>query len=86
MSDVNLPKECLRLLKPRLPQMLATLHRFVSVESPSLEKAAADRCCRVIAKNGIGTARAWNESRRSIVEIFFASLKRRTNLALRANF
>src|SRR6266850_461605 len=50
MSDVNLPKECLRLLKPRLPQMLATLHRFVTAESPSLEKAAADRCCSVIAE------------------------------------
>jgi len=50
MSDVNLPKECLRLLKPRLPQMLATLRRFVTAESPSLEKAAADRCCGVIAE------------------------------------
>jgi glutamate carboxypeptidase len=46
----------LRLLKPRLPQMLATLRRFVTAESPSLEKAAADRCCGVIAKewNGHG--------------------------------
>jgi glutamate carboxypeptidase len=49
MSDRNLPKELLRLLKPRLPQMLATLRRFVTAESPSLEKAAADRCCGVIA-------------------------------------
>jgi glutamate carboxypeptidase len=49
MSDKNLPKELLRLLKPRLPQMLATLRRFVTAESPSLEKAAADRCCGVIA-------------------------------------
>ena len=29
--------------------MLATLRRFVTAESPSLEKAAADRCCGVIA-------------------------------------
>jgi len=49
MSDKNLPKELLCLLKPRLPQMLATLRRFVTAESPSLEKAAADRCCGVIA-------------------------------------
>jgi glutamate carboxypeptidase len=49
MSDKNLPKELLRLLKPRLPQMLAALRRFVTAESPSLEKAAADRCCGVIA-------------------------------------
>jgi glutamate carboxypeptidase len=50
MSDKNLPEELLRLLKPRLPQMLATLRRFVTTESPSLEKAAADRCCGVIAE------------------------------------
>lgn len=30
--------------------MLETLRRFVIAESPSLEKAAADRCCGVIAK------------------------------------
>ena len=40
----------LRLLKPRLPQMLAMLRRFVTAESPSLEKSAADRCCGVIAE------------------------------------
>jgi glutamate carboxypeptidase len=44
----------LRLLEPRLPQMLATLRRFVTAESPSLEKAAADRCCGVIAKEWNG--------------------------------
>jgi glutamate carboxypeptidase len=50
MSDVNLPKELLRLLKPQLPTMLETLRRFVVAESPSLEKAAADRCCGIIAR------------------------------------
>jgi glutamate carboxypeptidase len=50
MPDVNLPKKFLHLLKPCLPQMLATLRRFVTAESPSLEKAAADRCCGVIAE------------------------------------
>ena len=30
--------------------MLSVLRRFVTTESPSLEKAAADRCCGVIAK------------------------------------
>ena len=50
MREFSLPKECLRLLKPRGPQMLATLRRFVLAESPSLEKAAADRCCRLIAE------------------------------------
>jgi glutamate carboxypeptidase len=38
------------MLKPRLPQMVAMLRRFVTAESPSLEKAAADRCCGVIAE------------------------------------
>jgi len=50
MPDSHLPKQLLRLLKPRLPQMLATLRQFVTAESPSLEKAAADRCCGVIAE------------------------------------
>jgi glutamate carboxypeptidase len=54
MPDSHLPKKLLRLLKPRLPQMLATLRRFVTAESPSLEKAAADRCCGLIAE-------AWNK-------------------------
>jgi glutamate carboxypeptidase len=30
--------------------MLRTLRRFVEAESPSLEKAAADRCCSLVAK------------------------------------
>src|SRR5229473_3211054 len=50
MPDLNLPKEFLRLLKPRLPDMLAALRRFVIAESPSLEKAAADCCCGLIAE------------------------------------
>src|SRR5712692_1540096 len=49
MAESPLPVEFLRLLKPRLPDMLATLRRFVLEESPSLEKAAADRCCSLIA-------------------------------------
>ncbi len=50
MPDSHRPKQFLLLLKPRLPQMLATLRRFVTAESPSLEKIAADRCCGVIAE------------------------------------
>jgi glutamate carboxypeptidase len=49
MPEPNLPKDFLRHLKPRLPEMLATLRRFVTTESPSLEKAAADRCCELVA-------------------------------------
>jgi glutamate carboxypeptidase len=48
MPDAN-PRALLRVLKPRLPAMLAILRRFVLAESPSLEKAAADRCCGLIA-------------------------------------
>jgi glutamate carboxypeptidase len=50
MLESSQSKECLRLLKPRLPQMLATLRRFVLAESPSFEKAAADRCCGLVAE------------------------------------
>ena len=49
MPESCLAKELLRLVKPRLPQMLATLRRFVEAESPSLEQAARDRCCQIIA-------------------------------------
>ncbi|PYT49287.1 MAG: peptidase M20 [Acidobacteria bacterium] len=49
MPELPSPKEFLRRLKPRLPQMLATLRQFVEAESPSLEKAAADRCYGLIA-------------------------------------
>jgi glutamate carboxypeptidase len=50
MAEPPLPGAFLRLLKPRLPHMLAMLRQFVRAESPSLEKAAADRCCSLIAK------------------------------------
>jgi glutamate carboxypeptidase len=50
MPDTNFPKEFLRLLKPRLPEMLSTLKRLVVAESPSLEKAPADRCCSILAE------------------------------------
>lgn len=50
MAESPLPLELLRALKPQLPDMLKVLGRFVTSESPSLEKAAADRCCSVIAK------------------------------------
>jgi glutamate carboxypeptidase len=40
----------LKKLRAQTPVMLACLRRFVECESPSLEKAAADRCCGLIAK------------------------------------
>jgi glutamate carboxypeptidase len=48
MQDTHYPKEFLRLLRARLPEMLSTLQRLVLAESPSLEKAPADRCCDIL--------------------------------------
>jgi glutamate carboxypeptidase len=49
MTPPNLPAALLRLLTPRLPQMLSVLRPFVLAESPSLDKAPADRCCAIVA-------------------------------------
>jgi glutamate carboxypeptidase len=49
MPDTPNPRDLLRLLKPRLPEMLATLKTLVLAESPSIEKAPADRCCDLLA-------------------------------------
>jgi glutamate carboxypeptidase len=48
MNESSSPAALLRLLKPRLPQMLSVLRTFVLAESPSLEKLPADRCCAII--------------------------------------
>jgi len=42
--------ELLRVLRRRAPGMVDCLRRLVESESPSLEKAAADRCCGVVAR------------------------------------
>src|SRR5215472_16740166 len=62
MADSPLPLELLRILKPQFPEMLRVLHRLVTSESPSLEKAAADRCCSVVAKE-------WRKSGASVERI-----------------
>jgi glutamate carboxypeptidase len=49
MPSSSLPQKVLALLKPALPDMIATLRRFTVAESPSLEKEPADRCCEIIA-------------------------------------
>ncbi len=71
----------MQFLKPRLPQMLATLRRFVTVESPSLEKAAADRCCDVIAeewnKHGARVERIAQKHRGDLLRITHAPGKSR---------
>lgn len=48
-TEATLPAALLRLLQPRLPEMLTLLRSWISAESPSLEKAPADRCCGLIA-------------------------------------
>src|SRR5713226_6960896 len=81
MQDSHLPRKFLQFLKPRLPQMLATLRRFVTVESPSLEKAAADRCCDVIAeewnKHGARVERIAQKHRGDILRVTHAPGKSR---------
>ena len=73
----NLPLELLRILKPQLPDMLRTLRRFVTSESPSLEKAAADRCCTVVAKewqkNSAHVERVPQKHRGDHLRVTFAS-------------
>lgn len=50
MPDPHVPRDFLNALKPRVPEMLTVLRQFVNAESPSLEKAAADHCCGIIAE------------------------------------
>jgi glutamate carboxypeptidase len=67
MPEPNFSKELLRLLKPRLPQMLVTLRTFVETESPSLEKSAANACCSIVAeewrKRGVRVERLTQKER-----------------------
>jgi glutamate carboxypeptidase len=49
MVQTALPKALLSALKPRLPQMVDLLRELTLLESPSLEKPAADRCCGFLA-------------------------------------
>src|SRR5437588_8346700 len=81
MPDFHSPKEFLRFLKPRLPEMLATLRRFVTAESPSLEKSAADRCCGVIAqewsKHAVRVDRIAQKHRGDLLRITYTGAKSR---------
>ncbi len=81
MPNAPLAKELLRLLRPRLPEMLAMLRRFVDAESPSLEKAAADRCCGILAeewsKRGVRVERIVQKHRGDILRITHAPSKSR---------
>jgi glutamate carboxypeptidase len=48
LKQTALPNTFLRLLRPRLPQMLDTLHQLVFHESPSTEKTPTDGCCHFL--------------------------------------
>src|SRR5215472_5549357 len=81
MADSPLPPELLRALKPQLPEMLRVLRRFVTAESPSLEKAAADRCCTVVSKewrkHGVRVERIPQKHRGDHLRITFAPFRTR---------
>jgi glutamate carboxypeptidase len=71
----------LQLLTPRLQQMLSTLRDFVIVESPSLEKSAADRCSRILSaewrKRGVRVERIPQRHRGDHVRITWWPAKSR---------
>jgi len=54
MAESITTKLLLRTLRPQTAEMLACLRRLVECESPSLEKAATDRCCTLLAKEWRG--------------------------------
>ena len=66
--------------------MLGALRRFVTAESPSLEKAAADRCCRAIAaewnKRGARVERIVQKHRGDLLRITYAPNKSRASRLL----
>src|SRR5437899_1102250 len=86
MPDSHSPREFLRFLKARLPDMLATLRRFVTTESPSLEKSAADRCCDVIgkqwSKHATHVERISQKHRGDLLRITYATNKSRPSSQL----
>lgn len=81
MSDTNRPKEFLRLLRTRLPEMLSTLERLVRAESPSLEKNPADRCAKLLAaewrKRGVRVERIAQKHRGDQIRVTWWAHKSR---------
>jgi len=82
MTESSLPSSLLHLLRPRLPQMLSLLGKFVAAESPSLEKSPADRCCEIIAeewrKHGTGVQRVAQKDRGDHLRITWQPQKSRS--------
>ena len=82
MTQSNPPAALLRILTPRLPHMLTALRTFVLAESPSLEKAPADRCCAIVAaawrKRGARVERLPQKHRGDHLRITWQPQKSRT--------
>jgi glutamate carboxypeptidase len=57
MQETFRARQLIKLLRGQTREMVGCLRRLVESESPSLEKAAADRCCLLLAKEwqGLGT-------------------------------
>jgi glutamate carboxypeptidase len=74
--------ELLKVLQRRVPEMVDCLRRFVESESPSLEKAAADRCCGVVAREwrarGAAVERIAQKHRGDHLRIVWAPEEHRT--------
>src|SRR5260370_39421370 len=72
--------------KPGLELIHAKLPRYVPAESRSLEKAAADRCCGVIAaewnKRGARVERIAQKHRADLLRITYATGKSRPSSQL----
>jgi len=81
MTEANSPAALLRLLRPRLPQMLSVLRTFVVAESPSLEKTPSDRCCGIVAaewrKQGVRVERLSQKHRGDHLRITWQQPKSR---------
>jgi glutamate carboxypeptidase len=82
MPDSNLTQTFLKMLTPRLPEMLATLRKYVLAESPGVEKAAADHCCGIIAahwrKRGLRVERITQKHRGDQLRITWRAGKSRS--------
>jgi glutamate carboxypeptidase len=82
MKEANVPAALLQQLRPRLPEMLVALRKFVLAESPSLEKAPADRCCSIVAsawrKQGVRVERLTQKHRGDHLRITWQPASGRT--------
>jgi glutamate carboxypeptidase len=81
MAQPTAAKGLLKALQPKVPAMLATLRHLVEAESPSLEKAAADRCCSLLArewsKRGLAVERLSNKTLGDNLRVTWGAEKRR---------